>query len=357
VHLTPPGASIISRNINEFGAGPDLAPDARVLHLGSGDVPAPDPRIISVDVLPTENVDVVAEAEALPFQTGSFDLVVSGAVFEHVFDPVGSAREARRVLKNGGRLRIDTAFLQSYHGYPGHYFNMTPQAVETFIVDDFILEYSGVPDSGTVLCSIVALFDRFLENLPAFQQRRLNAMPLKQALAEMRTDQTRGNPLLRDFPEHLHRAMAASFVVVARKPSDYDEGKHGGEGADTIRRDYYTARVAVMDRHAEVCFYAMRAKEFNAPDDEYPIPSLSDLLTIEVDMDLTNTWKCEEAIRTLTTRTATLTAMRDRWIGRYLRGKHSGTQKDSAGEPEAPTHPLSAGHAEQAERTQRGTFR
>lgn len=51
------------------------------------------------------NVQVVcAPAEALPFPGGRFDGVVAGTAFEQCRDPLQALREARRVLRNGGRL-------------------------------------------------------------------------------------------------------------------------------------------------------------------------------------------------------------------------------------------------------------
>jgi ubiquinone/menaquinone biosynthesis C-methylase UbiE len=49
---------------------------------------------------------VRARAEALPFRGGAFDTVVSGLVFCSVSDVPGGLREARRVLKPGGALRM-----------------------------------------------------------------------------------------------------------------------------------------------------------------------------------------------------------------------------------------------------------
>jgi ubiquinone/menaquinone biosynthesis C-methylase UbiE len=49
---------------------------------------------------------VVARAEALPFQDGVFDTVLSGLVFCSVDDPQGGLAEVRRVLRTQGRLRM-----------------------------------------------------------------------------------------------------------------------------------------------------------------------------------------------------------------------------------------------------------
>lgn len=47
---------------------------------------------------------VCANAEALPFRDGTFDVVTAIDVIEHVRDPRASIRESRRVLAEGGRM-------------------------------------------------------------------------------------------------------------------------------------------------------------------------------------------------------------------------------------------------------------
>jgi SAM-dependent methyltransferase len=50
-----------------------------------------------------------ADGTSLPFADGSFDLVLSHAVIEHVVDPAAYMREARRVLAPGGFMFLQTA--------------------------------------------------------------------------------------------------------------------------------------------------------------------------------------------------------------------------------------------------------
>lgn len=51
---------------------------------------------------------ILGAANALPFRTGSFDLVTSNMVFEHIQDPQIVVAEIRRVLRHGGRLLVHT---------------------------------------------------------------------------------------------------------------------------------------------------------------------------------------------------------------------------------------------------------
>jgi len=50
-----------------------------------------------------------ADGTALPFRDGSFDLVLSHSVIEHVGDPLAYLKEARRVLAPGGVMLLSTA--------------------------------------------------------------------------------------------------------------------------------------------------------------------------------------------------------------------------------------------------------
>jgi SAM-dependent methyltransferase len=49
---------------------------------------------------------LVEDATRLPFEDGSFDLIVSFEVLEHLFAPQEAAREIRRVLRPGGALVV-----------------------------------------------------------------------------------------------------------------------------------------------------------------------------------------------------------------------------------------------------------
>jgi SAM-dependent methyltransferase len=61
----------------------------------------------------------LAAGEALPFPSGSFDVVFSNSVLEHVRDPAQVLREAVRVLRPGGRLHFIIPSYASF--YESHY--------------------------------------------------------------------------------------------------------------------------------------------------------------------------------------------------------------------------------------------
>jgi ubiquinone/menaquinone biosynthesis C-methylase UbiE len=59
-----------------------------------------------------------AEATKLPLEDGSFDAALSVWLLEHAADPLGIVREARRVLKAGGRLYVREVFNASVYIRP-----------------------------------------------------------------------------------------------------------------------------------------------------------------------------------------------------------------------------------------------
>lgn len=102
-------------------------------------------NVIRLDVVDYKNVNVVVTTDDLPFQDNYFDAVVSQSVFEHVKRPWLIADELYRVLKPGGILYVETAFMQPLHADPHHFFNMTISGLRT-VFERFAELETGVCD-------------------------------------------------------------------------------------------------------------------------------------------------------------------------------------------------------------------
>jgi len=101
--------------------------DGPVLDNGAGG--RSHPRITSLEITAHPNNSVRGDALNLPFRDDTFALVLSQAVLEHVTDPQRYVDEVFRVLRPGGVLFIEAAFLQPIHQAPHHYFGITPFAM------------------------------------------------------------------------------------------------------------------------------------------------------------------------------------------------------------------------------------
>src|SRR5690242_1474487 len=64
------------------------------------------PKLISTDIVPTANLDVVCGGGALPFRSGSVGAVVMLDVMHHLPNPMDFLTEAGRVLRPEGRLVV-----------------------------------------------------------------------------------------------------------------------------------------------------------------------------------------------------------------------------------------------------------
>jgi SAM-dependent methyltransferase len=85
-------------------------------------------RVYAVDIPWSPHqakVDCWANVLALPFKSGSFDVVACTEVLEHVENPRQALSEMRRVLKRGGKLLLSVPFMQAEHEQPHDYFRYT----------------------------------------------------------------------------------------------------------------------------------------------------------------------------------------------------------------------------------------
>lgn len=83
--------------------------------IGRSTVVQQDPRVELIS----------ADGCRVPFPDGSFDLVLSIQVLEHVYDPASMLSECARLCRKGGKIILLIPQTSNIHMIPFHYYNFT----------------------------------------------------------------------------------------------------------------------------------------------------------------------------------------------------------------------------------------
>jgi SAM-dependent methyltransferase len=189
-----------------------LKPGELFLDFGAG-IKRPDElaaNAVLIDAIQFPNIDVVTSCDRLPFNDETFSLVVSQAVFEHLPNPFQAAKEILRVLKPGGTVLIDTAFMTPFHADPDHYFNMTTEGLRAIMNGYEIIE-TGVQPYQAASIGLILQLETILPLMKTGRWRgRLEAL-----LDEIRRE---GQALDDDLGPLGQRTIAAGVFAVATKP-------------------------------------------------------------------------------------------------------------------------------------------
>lgn len=146
-----------------------------VLDLGAGNPRESEhhANVVFHEFVHYAHTDVVSICDRLPYRDNVFDAVISKAAFEHLARPWDVADEVYRVLKPGGLVRVDTAFMFPLHGDPYHFFNMTLDGVRE-IFKRFRTLRCGIMPYQLPSYGLRAQFTTMLEHLePGDWHRRI----------------------------------------------------------------------------------------------------------------------------------------------------------------------------------------
>jgi SAM-dependent methyltransferase len=93
-----------------------------------------DAKYSGADLPGNPDADIHIQPDGrVPVETGTFDLVLSTQVLEHVADPAAYIRECHRVLRPGGHLLITTHGLWIYHKDPVDYWRWTAEGLQFLV--------------------------------------------------------------------------------------------------------------------------------------------------------------------------------------------------------------------------------
>jgi SAM-dependent methyltransferase len=191
--------------------------DGWVLDMGSGSPRQGFYNVVHLELSAYPEVDVVTDGRVLPFADATFDVVLSEAVLEHVRDPDEYMTELVRVLKPGGRVRLDVAFLQPFHAYPDHYFNMTRSGLEVTLSRAGLQVLSlGVGEHQQPWVALGLILAGFVHGTPdAGRREQMLDTTVRTALAQF--ERHVAGPFAALAPDAVER-LAAGFWCLAQKP-------------------------------------------------------------------------------------------------------------------------------------------
>lgn len=186
-----------------------------VLDCGAGKRPVYFDNVVNFEIADYESTDVRGVGEALPFVDGAFDAVLSIAVLEHVKDPFLCAKEISRVLKPGGELICCVPFLQPFHGYPHHYYNMTSQGLQNLFVDYLSIDKTTVYESVLPIWSLTWILQSWAAGLQG--KTKDDFMQLKIADFMFSADKYLSMPFVKELSMEKNIELASATVLFAHK--------------------------------------------------------------------------------------------------------------------------------------------
>ena len=188
-----------------------------ILDAGAGRRADYLPNVVNFEIVPYPSTDVLGVGEELPFEDNTFDAVFSLSVLEHVKDPFACARELARVLKPGGTLYAAVPFLQPYHGYPHHYYNMTHQGVANLFAGLLEVKKQEVLLSGHPLWTLGWFLRSYVAGLPEAEREHFRNMRVADFLGD--TQKLLSAPFVTQLSSAAGLELASATVLLAEKPA------------------------------------------------------------------------------------------------------------------------------------------
>jgi SAM-dependent methyltransferase len=108
----------------------------------------------SMDLVDTPTVDIACNAENMPVEDCSYDLVLCTQVLEHCENPQAIVNECYRVLKPGGTLIVTVPSIYPVHGYPADNWRFMPDGLKHLLRKFAEVEVLGELDFAESLASV-----------------------------------------------------------------------------------------------------------------------------------------------------------------------------------------------------------
>lgn len=199
--------------LRELASSLELPNTARILDYGCADIPyrsffPPGAEYVAADLPGNPDATLVLNPDStVPCEDGSFDVVVSTQVLEHVENPALYLAECERALRSGGRLLLSTHGVFIYHPDPEDYWRWTCAGLRRAVEDAGLTveRFEGV--IGLLATGLQLTQDAIYWKLP-----RLLRAPFALVMQSLMVLADR-----LQSPES-KRLNASVFALIARKP-------------------------------------------------------------------------------------------------------------------------------------------
>jgi len=101
------------------------------------------PGYVNLDILQAPGVDILGDAERMPFPPDLFARVECDAVLEHVHSPERAMAEIERVLAPGGYAHLVTPFCHPFHEHPRDFRRFTLDGLKELVNGRFEIVAEG----------------------------------------------------------------------------------------------------------------------------------------------------------------------------------------------------------------------
>ena len=189
--------------------------DGLILDCGAGKRGVYFQNVVNFEIVDYDSTDVRGVAEVLPFVDAAFDAVISIAVLEHVKDPFACAAEIARVLKPGGELICCVPFMQPYHGFPHHYYNMSHQGLRNLFERSIDVESIRVYDSVLPIWSLHWIVQSWAAGLQGETREAFLDMRVRDLLAP--PEHFLPAPFVRELSKEKNLELASASVLFGRR--------------------------------------------------------------------------------------------------------------------------------------------
>jgi len=186
------------------------------LNVGSGGRRL-NSKMFNLDLSFGEKLDIQGDLLDLPIKDESVDTIVCTGVLEHVSDPHKAVDEIYRALKFGGKVFLETPFMQTLHAVPKDFCRWTPEGLKKLMNSFDFHEVKVVAGPGSALAW---QFQETMAMLFSFNQAILYKIGLR-IFGWLATPLSWLDVLLERNPMAWH--AASGFALVALKNPNKEE--------------------------------------------------------------------------------------------------------------------------------------